>query len=261
MQETFGGKIDKNQLGVEQSGYIVCIIPKALSERAAMSKTTDLRTIYLVDDDPAIRHVICLCLSKAGYNVVGFADGPSLLAAARSELPSCILLDLYLPGQSGLEILKRLNREGIASPILMISGSGGIAEAVDALKNGAVDFIEKPFTAKELIDRVTTSVGKFQAGRDIARIKAPYLAGREPLTRREKEVMEHCVRGASTKETGLALGLSPRTVEDHRASLMRKLGARNVADLVRMVVTASLGSAIAEAPNQPAGQNAGRDVA
>src|SRR5580698_45448 len=168
--------------------------------------------IFVVDDDPAVRETLSLVLSAGGYEVICFADGAALLAVARSRTPACILLDVHIPGKSGLDILRELHGEDYPAPIFMISGQGDIAMAVSAIKNGALDFIEKPFP------------------------------GREPLTRREREVLEQFTSGASNKEAGRTLGISPRTIEDHRANIMKKLGAKNAADLVRIVMTAARAS-------------------
>src|ERR1700687_974595 len=105
--------------------------------------------IFVVDDDPAVRETLSMVLSAGGYQVICFADGAALLAVARSRSPSCILLDVHIPGKSGLDILKELHGEDYPAPIFMISGQGDIAMAVSAIKNGALDFIEKPFRGSE----------------------------------------------------------------------------------------------------------------
>ncbi len=198
-----------------------------------MSERHDTKEVYIVDDDPAVRQIISLVLAKHGYQIAEFADGEAALAAARIASPRCILLDLKLGQACGIEVLRQLRADGCSAPVLMISGKGRIPEAVESLKLGADDFIEKPFAGSDLVARVAASIAKGERAR-IA--KAPYLPGHEPLTRRERQVMEYCVKGANTKEIAQALDLSPRTIEDHRANLMRKLGARNTADLVRIVL-------------------------
>src|ERR1700759_2507445 len=110
--------------------------------------------IFVVDDDPAVRDTLSLVLSGAGYEVICFADGPALLAVARSRCPVCIFLDVHIPGRSGLDILKELHAGDYPAPIFMISGQGDITMAVDAIKNGALDFIEKPFRGAEIVTRV-----------------------------------------------------------------------------------------------------------
>jgi FixJ family two-component response regulator len=197
--------------------------------------------IFVVDDDPAVRETLSVVLSTAGYKVICFADGAALLAVARSRTPACILLDVHIPGKSGLDILRELHGEDYPAPIFMISGQGDIAMAVSAIKNGALDFIEKPFRGNEIVSRLNEAIDAYtrrQAETSASRIATLHFPGREPLTRREREVLEQFTAGASNKEAGRHLGISPRTIEDHRANIMKKLGARNTADLVRIVMTA-----------------------
>ncbi len=206
-----------------------------------VDKNASRGEIFVVDDDPAVRDTLSMVLSTAGYQVICFADGAALLAVARSRTPAAILLDVHIPGKSGLDILKELHGEDYPAPIFMISGHGDISMAVSAIKNGALDFIEKPFRGSELVTRLEDAIGAYArrqaqfAGSNIATLHFP---GREPLTRREREVLEQFTSGASNKEAGRTLGISPRTIEDHRANIMKKLGAKNAADLVRIVMTA-----------------------
>jgi FixJ family two-component response regulator len=199
--------------------------------------------IFVVDDDPAVRDTLSMVLSAGGYQVICFADGAALLAVARTRTPSCILLDVHIPGKSGLDILKELHGEDYPAPIFMISGQGDISMAVSAIKSGALDFIEKPFRGSEIVARLDEAIEAYarrQAENNSAsRIATLHFPGREPLTRREREVLEQFTAGASNKEAGRHLGISPRTIEDHRANIMKKLGARNAADLVRIVMTTS----------------------
>jgi FixJ family two-component response regulator len=200
--------------------------------------------IFVVDDDPAVRETLSMVLSAGGYRVICFADGAALLKVARTRTPSCILLDVHIPGESGLDILKELHGEDYPAPIFMISGQGDIAMAVDAIKSGALDFIEKPFRGSEIVARLDKAIGAYarrHAEDSASRVASLHFPGREPLTRREREVLEQFASGASNKEAGRHLGISPRTIEDHRANVMKKLGARNAADLIRMVMTAARG--------------------
>jgi FixJ family two-component response regulator len=196
--------------------------------------------IFVVDDDPAVRETLSLVLTAGGYQVICFADGAALLKVARSRCPSCMLLDVHIPGKSGLDILMELHGEDYPAPIFMISGQGDIAMAVTAIKNGALDFIEKPFRGSEIIARLDEAIGAYQrrkAEDTASRIPSFHFPGHEPLTRREREVLEQFTSGASNKEAGRHLGISPRTIEDHRANIMKKLGARNAADLIRIVMS------------------------
>lgn len=201
--------------------------------------------IFVVDDDPAVRDTLSLVLSAGGYEVICFADGAALLAVARGRTPACILLDVHIPGKSGLDILRELRGEDYPAPIFMVSGQGDIAMAVKAIKNGALDFIEKPFRGNEIVTRLNEAIEAYQrrqAENGVPKIASLHFPGREPLTRREREVLEQFTSGASNKEAGRLLGISPRTIEDHRANIMKKLGARNAADLVRIVMTAQRAS-------------------
>ena len=205
-------------------------------------KSASRGEIFVVDDDPAVRDTLSMVLTAAGYQVICFADGAALLSVARSRTPACILLDVHIPGKSGLDILKELQGEDYPAPIFMISGQGDIAMAVSAIKNGALDFIEKPFRGTDIVSRLNEAIEAYtrrQQKNSASRIATMHFPGREPLTRREREVLEQFTSGASNKEAGRSLGISPRTIEDHRANIMKKLGARNAADLVRIVMTAS----------------------
>ena len=208
-------------------------------------KPTSRGEIFVVDDDPAVRETLSVVLSAGGYQVICFADGAALLAVARSRTPSCILLDVHIPGKSGLDILKELHGEDYPAPIFMISGQGDIAMAVNSIKSGALDFIEKPFRGSEIVARLDEAIDAYarrQAQHSGSNVSLLHFPGREPLTRREREVLEQFTSGASNKEAGRHLGISPRTIEDHRANIMKKLGARNAADLIRIVMTAARAS-------------------
>src|SRR5271169_1782753 len=117
--------------------------------------------IFVVDDDPAVRETLSIVLSAGGYEVICFADGAALLSVARNRTPACMLLDVHIPGKSGLDILKELHGEDYPAPIFMISGQGDIAMAVSAIKNGALDFIEKPFRGSEIVARLDEAIGAF----------------------------------------------------------------------------------------------------
>jgi FixJ family two-component response regulator len=194
--------------------------------------------IFIVDDDPALRDTLSIVFSRAGYTVVCFAEGGALLAAARTRTPLCIILDVHIPGKSGLDILKQLNAQDYPAPIFMMSGQGDIAMAVDAIKKGALDFIEKPFRGGGVIERIQEALeARRRTAGTAPDAKAFHFPGREPLSRREQDVLSQIVGGSSNKEAGRHLGISPRTIEVHRAHLMQKLGARNTADLIRIALS------------------------
>ena len=202
--------------------------------------TTDLHpSIHIVDDDPAVRDALSVLFELEGYQVETFSNGEDFLAHLRDSSPSVILLDVHMPGRSGLEVMEELAARHIAAPILIISGQGDIPMAVAAIKHGAHDFIEKPFDGTEVVERIEkilSSVNKApEAGQStLANWSFPHA---ETLTPRERDVLLQITQGASNKEAGQHLAISPRTIEVHRARIMEKLKARNTADLVRIVLT------------------------
>jgi len=196
--------------------------------------------IFVMDDDAATRQSLSTVLEQEGYEVICFGDGAALLSYARARIPTCIFLEVHAPGEYGLEILKKLRAEAYPAPIFVTSGRGDIPMAVAAIKNGAFDFIEKPFIAEEIVSRVKAAferLAQANSGNNISRICSLRLPGHEPLTRREQEVLAQLAEGASNKEVGKHLGLSARTIEGHRANIMRKVGARNAAELFRRILS------------------------
>lgn len=194
----------------------------------------DAEAIYIVDDDPAVRDALSVLFNMEGYVVETFSDGDTFVNSAQKSVPACVMLDVHMPGRSGIEILKALNAENYPAPIFIISGQGDIPMAVEAIRNGAFDFVEKPFSAETVLERVRESIELSR--KQQAEGSAHAFQGADLLTRREQEVLQQITDGASNKEAGRTLGISPRTVEVHRARIMEKLGARNAADLVRIVL-------------------------
>lgn len=195
--------------------------------------------IYVVDDDASVRDALSVVLTLEGFHVSGFAEGNSFIAAVRQRRPDCIILDVHMPGRSGLDILKELRNQQYDIPLFIISGQGDIPMAVDAIKNGALDFIEKPFNAKTLVTRVRKAIAaaaRLKAQPPGSRLAARF-PGRDLLTPREFQVLELIANGASNKVAGRQLGISPRTIEVHRARVMGKLGATNTVELVRIVLS------------------------
>ncbi|WP_150496434.1 response regulator transcription factor [Roseibium aquae] len=192
------------------------------------------KAVYIVDDDPAVRDALSVVFEAEGFTVETFSDGDTFIRSASRTQPACILLDVHMPGRSGIEILKSLNAEDYPAPIFIISGQGDIPMAVEAIRSGAFDFIEKPFDADSVIERINLGITAMQNRADKGTGNG--FEGADLLTRREREVLNEITGGASNKEAGRILGISPRTVEVHRARIMEKLGARNAADLVRIVL-------------------------
>jgi two-component system, LuxR family, response regulator FixJ len=192
--------------------------------------------IFIVDDDPSVRAALSVVLSGEGFEVTGFPEGEAFLVAARSRTPGCVLIDVHLPGCSGVELLKALDAQRYPAPIFVISGQGDIPTAVDAIRLGALDFIEKPFDPAAVGARVREAIIAWRkVGQEVS-ILAHNFPGHDRLTARERQVLERIARGASSKEAGRQLAISPRTVEVHRARIMEKLGAKNAADLMRVVL-------------------------
>lgn len=194
--------------------------------------------IFVVDDDPMVLNALSVVLSREGYQVTGFAEGASFLAVATSRTPTCVILDVHMPGQSGLDILKELNAQQYPAPIFIISGIGDIPMAVEAIKNGALDFIEKPFDATTVVTRVREAVEAWsRRAKNNGNALPQSFPGQDLLTSRERDVLSQIAAGSSNKQAGRELGISPRTIEVHRARIMEKLGAKNAADLVRIVLS------------------------
>jgi FixJ family two-component response regulator len=192
--------------------------------------------VFIVDDDPLMRAALSIVLGDEGFDVTSFIDGESFLSATHWRTPACVLIDVHLPDCSGLELLKALDARQYRAPILIISGRGDIPMAVDAIRNGALDFIEKPFDPETVATRVRDAIQAWQKLGQGGRTLARDFQGHERLTAREWDVLERIAGGASNKETGRELGISPRTVEVHRARIMEKLGAKNAADLMGIVL-------------------------
>lgn len=196
------------------------------------------KTIFIVDDDAAVRDALSVVFMLEGFTVRGFQDGSEFVTTARDVSPSCVILDVHMPGRSGLDILRDLNADHYPSPIFIISGQGDIPMAVQAIKSGAFDFIEKPFDAETVVQRVKDAIAAAERRKDRADGSiGEVFPGSDLLTPREREVLHQIAAGASNKEAGRSLGISPRTIEVHRARIMEKLGAKNAADLVRIVLT------------------------
>jgi FixJ family two-component response regulator len=197
--------------------------------------------IFVVEDDAEAREALSIVLQEEGYDVICFANGAALLPLARTRRPACVFLEISIPDRFGLNILKTLRVESYPAPIFVICGQADIPTAVDAIKNGALDFIEQPFRSSEIIAQVnaTGTLALVSNEDHCPKTYLPYLPAREPLTRRERQVLEQIAAGASDKEAGRQLGISPRTIEDHRANIMKKVGVKNAAELIRRVLSAS----------------------
>jgi FixJ family two-component response regulator len=190
--------------------------------------------IYIVDDDDGMRRAVTLLISTLGYETAAFARPGEFFAKFKPEEPGCLVLDIRMPEMSGLEVQERLSRQGCMIPIIFITGHGDVPMAVQAMKAGAFEFIQKPFRDQDLLDKINEAVRLDAENRkDLAR-RADVSHRQESLTPRERQVMELVVNGDANKVIAIDLGLSERTVEIHRAKVMEKMGAKSVAHLVKM---------------------------
>ena len=194
-------------------------------------------TVYVVDDDEPVRDAIGMLLETVDIPFQQFADAQGFLDAFDRDQRGCLVLDIRMPGMSGLELQERLNSDNVQLPIVFITGHGDIPMAVEAMRRGAVDFIRKPFRDQELLDRIHEALSLDDAHRsrnaDVDEIRAK-VAG---LTPRETEVFERVAAGQANKVIAIDLGISERTVEIHRSQVMHKTESRSLADLVRLKLT------------------------
>lgn len=193
--------------------------------------------VYIVDDDPAIRHSVTRLLESVGLHVEAFGSASEFLDRYDPDRCACLVLDLRLPGMSGLELQKTLRERSLPIPVIFLTGFGDVPMAVQAMRAGAIDVIEKPFRHQALLDRIQEAM-TLARQRDRARRRQADIRERfSVLTRREREVMDLVVDGRANKEVALALGVSLKTVEFHRTNVMKKLDVDGVARLVRLVLS------------------------
>jgi two-component system response regulator FixJ len=196
--------------------------------------------VYLVDDELAVRRSISFMLKTAGMAVETFDSGEAFLKVAASLEPGCVLLDVRLGGIDGLAVQQLLHERGIMLPVIIITGHGDVGLAVRAMKAGAVDFIEKPFEKATLIGAIAQAQLHNQGLEQIHRLAAAAQAQLNVLTPRERDVLDGLVNGHSNKVVAYDLGISPRTVEIHRANLMAKLPVHSLSDALRIAFTARM---------------------
>jgi FixJ family two-component response regulator len=190
--------------------------------------------VFVVDDDSSIRAAIKSLVSLVGLRVETFGSAQEFLRNERPDRPGCVVLDVELPGLSGLDLQRELAAHGIKLPIIFITGYGDIPMSVRAMKAGAMEFLTKPFRDQDLLDAIQQALERDRAARQHSREIAKLRERFEGLTSREREVMSLVVAGWLNKQIGFELGISEITVKIHRGRVMNKMGAQSLADLVRM---------------------------
>ena len=196
--------------------------------------TEHAATVFVVDDDPALRRSMRWLIESVGLRVQTFASAKMFLEMYDASVPGCVVLDVRMPGMSGLELQEQLRERQIDIPVIIVTGYGDVPMAVRAMKGGAVDFIEKPASDQVLLDHIHQAISR-DAQNFRARIAAREIKKRsQTLTNRERQVMEMVVAGLSSKEIAAQLAISFKTVEAHRANIMKKMEATSVAHLIRM---------------------------
>jgi FixJ family two-component response regulator len=193
-----------------------------------------IHPVYLVDDDEAVRKALTLLLSTVGIGVTGFADPQAFLVQVPKLGPGCLILDIRMPAISGLKLQERLAEQGIDWPTIVISGHGDIEACRRAFRNGAVDFLSKPIDEQDLIDAIQKGQEALARTLNLRAEKAETLALLAALTPRESEVLDRIAEGFTTRQIAEGLGLSPRTVESHRAAIGAKLGTTSQAEMTRL---------------------------
>ncbi len=198
-----------------------------------MNKNIPQPMVLVVDDDEAMRDSMRYLFESVNLSCKSFASAHDFLEFCDTRPFGCILLDIRMPGMSGMELLENLRAQGIQLPVIVITGHGDVPLAVRAMKQGAFDFLQKPFPAQALLDRVYAALESIQKSQlknqELDNLRNSFDA----LTAREREIMELVVAGSPSKAIGMKLGISSKTVDIHRASIMKKLDVRNIAELVQ----------------------------
>ncbi len=194
--------------------------------------------VFVVDDDDAVRSSLRLLLKSVGQQAEAFSSAQAFLDAFDPDRPGCLVLDIRMPGMSGLELQQKLNAMHAITPIVFITGHGDVPMAVEAMQNGAVDFIQKPFRDQDLLDRINQALEKDKSNRSGLLARDEIRRRMATLTPREREVLDLVTQGKANKVVAGDLDVSQRTVEIHRARVMEKMEASSLAHLVRMVLEA-----------------------
>ncbi|NWH07443.1 MAG: response regulator [Alphaproteobacteria bacterium] len=198
----------------------------------------DAQTIHIVDDDSGVRHSLAFLFESHGFSVKTYESADHFLEAASAELRGCLITDVRMPGLGGLELIQRLREQNILIPAIVITGHGDIPLAVEAMKHGAADFIEKPFEDTQILGAARSAMQGHAAQDERLAERTAILERIASLTKREREVLDGIVAGHANKIVAFDLGISQRTVEVYRANVMTKMQAGSLSDLVRMTLLA-----------------------
>jgi two-component system response regulator FixJ len=196
--------------------------------------------VYVVDDDEAVRDSLSALLEANGYSSRAFSSAQEFLAAAPTLRPGCLIADIRMPGVDGLEMQQRLIERALPFPLIVVTGHGDVPLAVRAMKAGAIDFIEKPFASETILGSASVALSRLAKPRERDEMAATAVARLQALSPREREVLDGLLAGLPNKSIAYDLGISPRTVEIHRARVMEKMGARSLSELVRMSLAAGV---------------------
>ncbi|MDG9668303.1 MULTISPECIES: response regulator transcription factor [unclassified Hahella] len=194
--------------------------------------------VYVVEDDEAVRDSLLLLLRAEGYSTKGYSSAQSFLEEEVADLNGCLVLDIRMPGMTGMELHKKLLELGCALPVIFVTGHGDVAMAVEAMKLGAVDFVQKPYREEDLLEKVKGALAMDAEQKEALRHKEKLRQKIESLTPRELEIMEMMIEGNANKVIAIELNISQRTVEIHRSRVMQKMGTHSLAQLVQMVLAA-----------------------
>ena len=208
-----------------------------MSERAKSPRETenaDVPIVYVIDDDESMRRGLTNLFESVGLRVEAFGSAPELLQKKLPDVPSCVVLDIRLPGMSGLDFQDLLEKAAIHIPIVFMTGHGDIPMSVKAMKAGAADFLTKPFRQQEMLDAVTAAIERDRKRRQDEKIVSNARALFETLTPREREILALVAAGLMNKQIAAEIGIAEITVKIHRGHIMKKMGTRSVADLVRI---------------------------
>lgn len=196
--------------------------------------------VYIIDDDDAIRRSLAFLLRTNGLRSRAFESAEAFLSEARDLVTGCVITDVRMPGMDGVELVRRIADDRLPLSCIVITGHGDISLAVEAMKAGAIDFIEKPFKDDVLLAAVSKALANEDRGPQDDQARLAYQAAFASLSKREREVLEQVVIGKTSKVIAYDLGISPRTVEVYRAAMMMKTGAKSLSELVRMALLAGL---------------------